>query len=139
MKSPCRGIAAFVPCSLRHPLRAPRFLSPRCEGGVRGGGLGATNFAAFKGLFWGYIPAPLCPLRANHKPVYDVHGMRPTPPGPPFTRGGKVGHPPRQLSGEGGEGNEWHPLRQLSGEGGEGNEHSFRKDHISERRRRARV
>jgi hypothetical protein len=62
----------------------------------------------------------------------------PTPPGPPFARGGKIRHPPRQLFAESGAGKEWHLPRQLSGEGSDGNEHPFCKDHICEERRSSR-
>ncbi len=57
MKSPSRGIVAFLPSSLRHPWRSPRFLSPPCEGGVRGNTVELEERHWCKRL---YSPLPPC-------------------------------------------------------------------------------
>jgi hypothetical protein len=79
--------------------RGPRFLSPPCEGGGRGGGPGTISHSAFKakgGRSWRYqlrgvqsqwVKASWF-VNANFARTVPDSSLT-TPPGPPFTRGGK--------------------------------------------------
>jgi hypothetical protein len=104
-----RSIAAFLAFSLRCRRNRARFLSPPCEGGVRGGGPRAINDRVFKGVFSTWVAAFPNTSRGNRKAITVSEACVSTPPGPPFTRGGKEGHPPRLTIG----GKEGHPPRHV--------------------------
>ena len=85
-------------------LPEPPFLSPPCEGGARGGGpasvestMEAALARSIDNVDRACAASPACKtcrfrtsLRANGEYTDDAEVLRPTPPAPPFTRGGKV-------------------------------------------------
>ncbi len=70
----CTGLE-FIADSMR--------VSPPCEGGVRGGGPGGT-------LAWYAVPQSLAPAENTASDEAAGYAL-PTPPDPPFARGGKGG------------------------------------------------
>jgi hypothetical protein len=88
-----------IPPSFVTPLRRAPFLSPPCEGGRRGGGQRATSHGEIKGtggwsrrhqlrdvqIRWGGACSFAGQILARLVPDCSLT----TPPGPPFTSGGK--------------------------------------------------
>jgi hypothetical protein len=83
-----------------HPLFAPLVsihvsatqVSPPCEGGAGGGGHGATEYRAFKGILTGVASPRSSHLREN---VGGVRSACHHPPEPPLRKGGTFFAPSR--------------------------------------------
>ena len=96
---------AFLPNPLRKYRERAVFFPPLVKGGL--GGVGRVTVACTTGHKLGALDASNCTcaastlrracrietsLRANGEFTDDAEALRPTPPNPPFTRGGKAHH-----------------------------------------------